>query len=217
MSAGWPEAPHSIHRLWKDTRHSERAQQWDLGPSGTVLRSAICYSTYRRAPLPASWSSGLVARDSQCHSVCTSVSPERAWGFTWDHAASLVHRQPRCCSDLCSEPERGLPLPQYLRAHWRRWVRQDSCEIQGAVELVRLLFAFRMHQKKVSTRVKSQLCVFALKWENRVSLVTTVSQCKNSLCFSVLFKFHGCVYTQVLCGLIVPIRLCCCPGKKNSI
>ncbi len=126
MSTGWPETPHSIHRLWKNSWYKEGAQQWDLGPRGTVLRRAVCHRTYRRAALPASWSSRLLARDSQRYTVCTSVSPKCAWGSTWDHATSLVHRQPGCCSDLCSKPEWGLPLPQHLCSHWRWWVRQNS-------------------------------------------------------------------------------------------
>ncbi len=67
-----------------------------------------------------------LGRKCERYTVCPCLPAERAWCFTWDHAACVVYRQLGRGRHLHSESERRLSLPQRLCAHRGWWVSDTT-------------------------------------------------------------------------------------------
>ena len=111
-------APRRHHELRQAAGPKNRAAQRDPGARGAVPGHPVRPAPHRRAPLPAARAAPVLAGHPQRHAVRPRLPPVPGGPLPAQrHAARLVHGQPGHGGHLRPGPERGLPLPQHLRAH----------------------------------------------------------------------------------------------------
>ncbi|CAM5139352.1 unnamed protein product [Natator depressus] len=131
------EAPRGQHPLREAAGGEEGPEQRDPGAGGAVPGGALRHPAGGRAPLPAPRGPRLLGPGPQRHGLRPRVPPKRPRDAAGDHAARLVHRQPGGGGRLRAEPERGLSLPQPLRAHGGRSTHKKTRRTQRKQSLRR--------------------------------------------------------------------------------